>query len=777
MRQRSDGTWWSRIAHGARRLKQEPGTTSLAAEGRVADAARTREDEMSPLPDEDLAARAGLPLDPADDDQLAAHLALVAEAARRAIGRDPHPPQLVAAAALLRGRVVDMATGEGKTLVGFLAAAGLVRTGVRVHVLTANAYLAARDAEEGTPFFRLLGMTSAAVVEGMDDAARREAYGADVAFSTVPQVGFDLLRDRQRVRDADRLVPPPGAAVLDEIDAALIDEATVPLVLAGEANADPDDRRVADAVRRLVEGSDYEVDPDRRAAALTDAGIAALEEALGVPNLYADDAVDLLTAAHVALHAEALVRRDVDYVVSDGRVRLVAAARGRIADRQRWPDGLQAAIERKEGLEVTARAEVLDQILVESVVRRYPVRTGMSGSAAEAAERLAEDMGFETGVVPTQRRVIRIDEPDRLFDTARRRDEAAAREIRRAHETGQPVLVGTASVAASEGFARVLARHGLDPVVLNAKNDRQEAEVIARAGERGRITVSTQMAGRGVDILLGEGAAAAGGLLVVGIGRGDSARLDRQLRGRSGRQGDPGRSVFFTSLEDPVITENLILRGDALAGSPPDAQGRIASEGARRLYAHAQRVAEGRLMELHRTTRRYHRRTDRNRALLLRTRERILADDDALAEYLTLVWPDDPDRVREWAAPERLGLARDVALLQIDRAWTDHLGELAAVREGIHLRALGRQSPLQAYTRIEDESFRAVPTGAARATREILESAAAGDSLESLGLSRLSSTWTYMVADNPFGSQIDRVVAFASRLLRGGRPPAIGHVR
>lgn len=491
------------------------------------------------------------------------------------------------------------------------------------------------------------------------------------------------------------------------------------------------------------EGVEYEIDDDRRGVAFTDAGLARLERELGTDDLYAPEQIGVLTAAHVALHAHALVERDVHYFVVDGRVQLVDDARGCIADRQRWPDGLQAAIERKEGVAVTTQAELLDQILVESVVRAYRSIAGMSGTAREAAGRLAEDLELDTGVIPPHRACIRQDHPDRLFRTADERDRAAVAEIRAAHDAGQPVLIGTARVAASERFAELLAAEGVAATVLNAKNDAAEADIIARAGERGSVTVSTQMSGRGVDIRLGPGAAEAGGLLVVGIGRYPSARLDRQLRGRSGRQGDPGRSVFFTSLDDPIVR--------AQAGDAPRIRetGEIRDPAAARFVEHAQRVAEGEALQLHRTTRSYHTLTDRHRRILLRTRDRILDDADGLRAYLELVWPEDPQRVAHWIREPRRALA--------------------VVREGIHLRVLARQNPLEAYRRIAADAFGKVGPRVAERVRAQLDSAPDDASLADLGLRRPPSAWTYMVTDNPFGSEIDRVVAFFGKYLRPGR--------
>ena len=740
----------------------------------VVDAVVRSRAQLRDLPDDDFReCVARLTTCRADDDEsLAAFLAVGGEAARRHLGLEPFDVQLLASAAMLRGRVVDMATGEGKTLVGFLVALGLALDGHRVHVLSANDYLAGRDAAAGAPLFAAFGLGVTAVVDGMDAPDRHAAYRSDVVYTTVHQVGFDVLRDRQRTAAAERVVPDLDAVVVDEIDAVLLDDAMVPLVIAGDGEPGGDDGALASLVAGMTAGVHYEVDGDRRSASFTEAGIKVVERHFGGVQLYAAEHADLLAAAHVALHAEAVVQRDVHYVVTDGVVRLVNDARGRVADRQRWPDGLHAAIERKEGLAVTAPADVLDQVLVETVVREYGVLTGMSGTAVEAAQRLAEDLRLRTGVIGTHLPCVRVDEPDRLYATAAQRDAAAAERVRAAHAAGRPVLVGTRSVGDSERFAALLAASGVAAVVLNAKNDAAEAAIVARAGQLGAVTVSTQMAGRGVDIVLGPGASEAGGLLVLGLGRYDSARLDRQLRGRSGRQGDPGGSVFCTSMDDDVVTENIVLGiGPRAVGT----DGLIVDARFTELYAHAQRVAEGKVMALHRTTRRYYKATDRHRRIVLDVRDRVLTDDAALADHLGRIWGEDDERVRRWTGTaERRALAREVVLYHLDRGWSRHLNLLAEAREGIHLRVLGRQNPLDQFNLLATEDFRRVSDEVADAIGDTLDHAAADAvDLADLGLRRPSSTWTYMIADNPFGSEADRVLATLARVVRRGRPRAV----
>lgn len=769
---RGQGAWWQRPLIWLSRFRLDPGTANLQKYAPIVERIVSQRATLRRLTDDDFMRRSAesVSIDLGDDDELASFLGEASEVARRRLGLEPFEVQLLAAVSMLRGRVVDMATGEGKTLVGFLVSAGLAAAGRRVHVLSANDYLAGRDADAGAPLFSGFGLTCAAVLDGMDDADRAEAYRTDVVYATVHQIGFDLLRDRQRLPGARRLVPGLDAAVVDEIDAVLLDDAMVPLVIAGDADPQPEEAPLVQVIAKLSEEEHYRVEGDLRSVSFTEAGIDRIESTLGIEDLYAEEHLDLLTAAHVALHAHALVERDVHYLVVDGRVQLVNDARGRVADRQRWPDGLHAAIERKEGLEVTGQAEVLDQVLVETAARGYRTLTGMSGTALEAAERLSEDLDIKTGAIPTHRPCIREDALDRMFVTVEQRDTAAAEVVRAAHVAGQPVLVGTGSVVDSERFARLLVGLGVEARVLNAKNDAAEAEIISRAGEHGAVTVSTQMAGRGVDIQLGPGAAETGGLLVVGLGRYDSVRLDRQLRGRSGRQGDPGRSVFYTSLEDDVVTEQLRISDQPRSVTP---DGLIGDQKFARLYEHSQRVAEGKLLQLHRTTRSYHTMTDQHRQAVLDMRERILTEPDALDDYLQQVFTDAPDVERAWATRRR-PLAIEVVLYRLDRAWSDHLNLLTAVREGIHLRVLGRQNPLDEFNRIAGDNFRSLGAQTLVDVRQVLEDAPDdATSLGDLGLRRPSSTWTYMVTDNPFGSEADRVVAFLGNFIRGGRPPGL----
>ncbi|MGR6742117.1 accessory Sec system translocase SecA2 [Microbacterium sp. F1-18] len=770
------GSLWTRLVGPARRLIGSPGSLDISPALKIADRVELRRQALEKLSDADFGS-ALAETQPArerrDVDAGEELLALIAESARRELGLVAHREQIAAVSSLLSGRVVDMATGEGKTLVGFLASAAWAADGRRVHVLSANSYLASRDASAGRAFFARLGFDVASVDDTMSADERQRGYLSDVVYTTAHQVGFDVLRDRQRTSDSDRLLSVADVALIDEIDAVLIDDATVPLVLAADSAMDEPDTKLADVLRQMQNDVHYEVTGDGRSAAFTDAGLAIVEEAYGVEDLYAGDQTELLTAAHVALHAQTLLHRDVHYIVSGGRLKLISEPRGRVAERRRWPDGLQAALERKEGLPVTGQAQIRDQILIETVVKGYATVTGMSGSALEAAERLGEDFGFSTVVIPPHRIPARIDEPDRLYRSEPERDSAAAERVLHAHHRGQPVLIGTQSVEASEGFADLLRTHGVGVHVLNAKNDAAEATIIAQAGQPGAVTVSTQMAGRGVDIEVPPTSAQAGGLLVIGLARHDSPRLDRQLRGRSGRQGEPGRTVLYASLDDAIVKNNIRINPVPRSIGP---DGQIDDVRFHRLYEHAQRVADGKVLQLHRNTRRYDSIVDQQRETVLGLRESLLSDA-GLEQFLARVTEGSAKLAEQWAARDRRVLAREVALLLVDDAWSEHLASLAETREGIHLRVLARQNPLDEFALIAARNLPRVIDEFRDSVRSILHAAPSNaQTLSDLRLSRPASTWTYMVSDNPFGSEADRIVSYLNSVVHGRRPRGVEYV-
>ncbi len=443
--------------------------------------------------------------DLAEADDIPQFMAIAREAAERSTGLRPFDVQLLGALRMLAGDVIEMATGEGKTLAGAIAAAGYALAGRHVHVVTINDYLAHRDAEWMGPLLEAMGLTVGWITAESTSEERRSAYDCDVTYASVNEIGFDVLRD-QLVTDVDDLVSPnPDVALIDEADSVLVDEALVPLVLAGTTHRrDASARDHQNWSVSWPPETDYDTDSDNRNVHLTDAGARKVEKALGGIDLYSEEhVVTTLTEVNVALHAHVLLHRDVHYIVRDDAVHLINSSRGRIAQLQRWPDGLQAAVEAKEGIETTETGEVLDTITVQALINRYTTVCGMTGTALAAGEQLRQFYKLGVSPIPPNTPNIREDESDRVYITAAAKNDAIIDHIAEVHETGQPVLVGTRDVAESEELHERLVRRSVPAVVLNAKNDAEEAQVIAEAGEHATVTVSTQMAGRGTDIRLG----------------------------------------------------------------------------------------------------------------------------------------------------------------------------------------------------------------------------------------------------------------------------------
>jgi preprotein translocase subunit SecA len=688
-------------------------------------------------------------------------LAIAREAAKRTTTLEPFDVQLQGALRMLAGDVVEMATGEGKTLSGAIAAAGYALGGRHVHVITINDYLARRDAEWMAPLLEALGLTVGWITADSTADERREAYQANITYASVNEIGFDVLRD-QLVTDVDDLVSPnPDVALIDEADSVLVDEALVPLVLAGTTHRETPKVEIIRMVGELIAGKDYDTDADNRNVHLTESGAQKLEAKLGGIDLYAEEHVaTTLTEVNVALHAHVLLQRDVHYIVRDDAVHLINSSRGRIAQLQRWPDGLQAAVEAKEGIETTETGEVLDTITVQALINRYPTVCGMTGTALAAGEQLRQF--YKLGVSPIAPNTpnIREDDTDRVYITAAAKIDAVIDHIKDVAETRQPVLVGTHDVAESEELHERLLKAGVPAVVLNAKNDAEEAAVIAEAGKLGSVTVSTQMAGRGTDIRLGgsdeathDEVAELGGLHVIGTGRHHTERLDNQLRGRAGRQGDPGSSVFFASWEDDVVVAHL---DPNKLPMQYDEDGRIVSNKAATLLDHAQRVAEGRMLDVHANNWRYNHLIAQQRAIIVERRETLLRTPTAreeLAERSAKRYEEVADELGE----EKLEkICRLIMLYHLDRGWADHLAYLADIRESIHLRALGNQTPIDEFHRMAVDAFASLAADAIEAAQQTFETAPSIEDEPGIDLSKLArptSTWTYMVHDNPLADE------------------------
>jgi preprotein translocase subunit SecA len=717
------------------------------------------DEEAAGLNDEQLRKATGLLNldDLAESDDIAQFLAIAREAAERATGLRPFDVQLLGALRMLAGDVIEMATGEGKTLAGAIAAAGYAIAGRHVHVVTINDYLARRDAEWMGPLLEAMGLTVGWITAESTGKERRSAYDCDVTYASVNEIGFDVLRDQLVTDVADLVSPNPDVALIDEADSVLVDEALVPLVLAGTTHRETPRLEIIKLVGELAAETDYDTDSDSRNVHLTEVGARKVEKALGGIDLYSEEHVGTtLTEVNVALHAHVLLQRDVHYIVRDDAVHLINASRGRIAQLQRWPDGLQAAVEAKEGIETTETGEVLDTITVQALINRYTTVCGMTGTALAAGEQLRQFYKLGVSPIPPNTPNIREDESDLVYITAAGKNDAIVAHIAEVHETGQPVLVGTRDVAESEELHERLLRRGVPAVVLNAKNDAEEAQVIAEAGKYGAVTVSTQMAGRGTDIRLGgsdeadhDRVAELGGLHVLGTGRHHTERLDNQLRGRAGRQGDPGSSVFFSSWEDDVVAANLDRNKLPME---TDEDGRIVSPKTSGLLDHAQRVAEGRLLDVHANTWRYNQLIAQQRAIIVDRRNTLLRTATAREELAGLA-PKRHEELLDELSEERLEtICRLIMLYHLDRGWADHLAYLADIRESIHLRALGRQNPLDEFHRLAVDAFASLAADAIEAAQQTFETANVLEEEPGLDLSKLArptSTWTYMVNDNP----------------------------
>jgi len=720
-------------------------------------------DKAADLTDDELARAARLLNleDLADSADAPQFLAIARVAAQRSTGLTPFDVQLLGALRMMAGDVIEMGTGEGKTLSGAIAAAGYALAGRNVHVVTINDYLARRDAEWMGPLIEALGLTVGWITADSTPAQRRDAYQCDVTYASVNEIGFDVLRDQLVTDVADLVAPNPDVAIVDEADSVMVDEALVPLVLAGTSHRETPKLEIVRLVGELVADKHadryFATDDDNRNVHLTEAGAQRLERALGGIDLYAEENVaTTLTEVNVALHAHVLLARDVHYIVRDGAVQLINASRGRIAALQRWPDGLQAAVEAKEGIETTETGEVLDTITVQALINRYPTVCGMTGTALAAGEQLRQFYSLAVSPIPPNTANVRVDEPDRVYVSVGAKNDAIVDHIIEVHATGQPILVGTQDVAESEDLHARLVRRGVPAVVLNAKNDEEEARVIAEAGTLGAVTVSTQMAGRGTDIRLGgsdeadhDQVAELGGLHLIGTGRHRTERLDNQLRGRAGRQGDPGSSVFFASWEDDVVAAHLE------PGKLPDEcdeTGRVTSPKATALLDHAQRVAEGRLLDVHANTWRYNQLIAQQRAIIVERRNRLLSTAAAREELKELT-RGRYDELAASASEEDLErICRTIMLFHLDRGWADHLAYLSDIRESIHLRALGRQNPLDEFHRLAVDAFANLAADAIEASQQTFETANVLIDEPGLDLSKLArptSTWTYMVHDNP----------------------------
>ena len=716
-------------------------------------AIKRRREELSLLADDQLRSAATATRGEPDVTETFALTAVIAE---RVLALRMFDVQLQGALVLHHGHIAEMQTGEGKTLAAVPAVIWCALQGRGVHVLTANDYLARRDAIWMNGIYQWFGLSVAHVSQNMSSAARRYAYRCDVTYATANEVGFDFLRDGL-ARSAEEIVQRPFAfAVIDEADSILIDEARIPLVIAGGVPDDPDFAYRVDSVILGLRPYHYLRDEFARNVQLTDAGIRHVERALGYGNLFDEQNLRVLTAVQDALHAHALLKRDIDYIVKNGSVELVDEFKGRVAENRRWPAGLQSAIEAKERVPLKTQGRVLGSITVQSMAAFYERICGMTGTAATQADEFWKVYKLPVAVIPTNRPMIRQDLPDIVYADKGARNAAVVEEIRKVHETGRPILVGTASVEDSEALSRRLLLAGIPHSVLNARNDEAEAQIVAQAGALAAVTISTNMAGRGTDILLGgnppkdrEKVVDLGGLYVIGTTRHEARRIDNQLRGRAGRQGDPGSSRFFLSLEDDLLVRFGIAEN-------PDIES-------------VQRTAESQNLEIREMLWKYESVIEHHRREICRLRRDVLLSPDWSIDSLL---PEErhSDLIEETGETVLETAGRRLVLSILDDLWADYLANVAELKDGIHWVSWGGRDPLYEfltgvqkifadfYRRLEEE------VADAFATAEIREGQIRFQNEEKF---ERGATWTYLTTDQPFGMLGDRIMKGLRRKLVG----------
>ena len=694
------------------------------------------------------------------DEMLPEAFAVVREASRRVLGMRHFDVQLIGGMCLHEGKIAEMRTGEGKTLVATLPVYLNALTGKGVHMITVNDYLARRDSEEMGKLYRFLGLTVGLVVHDMDFPERKYAYGCDVTFGTNNEFGFDYLRDNMVIYQNQMVQRKLNFAIVDEVDSILIDEARTPLIISGPGAKSTDMYAVmAKAVAGLKEGDDYTVDEKQKTVAAADSTVPKIEKILGINNLYAPENIELSHCFTAALRAKALMKRDRDYVVRNGEIIIVDEFTGRLMEGRRYSDGLHQAIEAKEGVKIQRESQTLATITFQNYFRMYNKLAGMTGTAKTEEDEFLKIYNLPVIVVPTNKPVQRIDYPDLIYKTKRAKYKAVGKFVQELHAKGQPVLIGTTSITQSEELSAVLKRHGISHNVLNAKFHEKEAEIIAGAGQKGSVTIATNMAGRGTDIKLGEGVAELGGLFIVGTERHESRRIDNQLRGRSGRQGDPGASRFFLSLEDDLLR---LFAADRISGMM-DKLGMEEDEPIEhRLITnsieHAQKKVEARNFDIRKHVLEYDDVMNQQREVMYGERRKILTGDNLRENIIGMVNHIIKDEMNQYAneqlypeewqldeliadaekiyAPagklkkeELVELSRDelketlektaeegyqqrellfgeenmrelekvVMLRVVDNKWMEHLDHMDMLREGINLRAYGQRNPLVEY--------------------------------------------------------------------------------
>ncbi|MGV1063407.1 preprotein translocase subunit SecA [Clostridium perfringens] len=695
------------------------------------------------------------------DDMLPEAFAVCREAATRVLGMKHYREQLIGGTVLHQGRIAEMKTGEGKTLVATLPVYLNAIAGKGVHVITVNDYLATRDKEWMGQLYEFLGLTTGVIVHGLTNDQRREAYNADITYGTNNEFGFDYLRDNMVIYKEERVQRPLHYCIVDEVDSILIDEARTPLIISGAGSKSTDLYKIADFfVKKLREEEDYTIDEKAHAAMLTDKGVAEAEKAFGIEN-YAD-ANNMELQHHItqALKANYVMKRDKDYMVKGDEIAIVDEFTGRLMEGRRYSDGLHQAIEAKEGVKVQRESKTLATITFQNYFRMYTKLAGMTGTALTEETEFREIYGLDVVVIPTHRPIQREDHPDLVFKTAKGKYDAIVEEIIETHKTGQPVLVGTTSIEKSEYLSSLLKKKGIPHKVLNARYHEQEAEIVSHAGELGNITIATNMAGRGTDIKLGEGVLEVGGLKIIGTERHESRRIDNQLRGRSGRQGDKGHSRFYISLEDDLMrifgSEKLQAVVERLGLEETEA---IESKMVTKSIENAQKKVEGNNFDIRKTLLGYDDVMNKQREVIYKQRSQVLEGENledsvqamiedvvtsAVQAHLGNINEDDFEKElgdlikyledimlphgkftveelktssneeiirkfiecareiykekEEFVGSEQMReIERVIILRVVDTKWMDHIDDMDHLKQGIGLRAYKQQDPTQAY--------------------------------------------------------------------------------
>lgn len=701
--------------------------------------------------------------------------AIVSEAVKRSLGITPFDVQILAAISMAEGRIIEMPTGEGKTLVAVFVAYLGALVGRGVHILTFNDYLAKRDALWMKPVYEFLGLSVFYINEGMNIKERKKAYNADITYLTAKEAAFDYLRSFL-VYDIESIVQRPfHLAIIDEADSILIDEARIPLVIAGDMPVKVKiEKKLFTVVSELNKDIHFIMNENEKNIFLTECGSAFIEKQLGIDNLYKKRNLDTLTKINFILQAVFLLKKDKDYIVRDDEILLVDEFTGRIVKDRQWPEGLQVAVEMKEGLVPQSQGTVMNRITLQNFMQFYPNLCGMTGTACSSASEFCTFYNKPVTVIPPNKPCIRIDHPDVIFTHKEAKYHAVVEEIIKANAIGRPILVGTSSIEESEYLAGMLKPYVQNIFVLNAKNDAEEADIIANAGGLYSITISTNMAGRGVDIRLGgkneadyKKVCSLGGLYVIGTNRYESIRIDNQLRGRAGRQGDPGESKFFISFGDDLLVRYNIKdciprRFKDLKQSEP-----IENLAVKRAIIHIQKVAEGQTLDKKITLSKYFFIVEEQRKIVHKMREKILYGD----ETLSVVEKLNPVKVQmlltQVTKNEFQRAKKEIELFAINRCWADYLLTIESALDEVQVISQIRGDSFLNYNERLVEGFETLKNHIYDMVLEIVETFVIKDGhidLEEMGIRGPSSTRTYMINDGVEQNQINEFGAVANPL-------------